>query len=598
MKNLIAFIFLIASLFHSNLLFTQTCTIDYSYTQPGIYPDSLTDGFIGSTYSEDVTFVMILDTMGATITNFQIVNIALPVGLDWECDNISGGCNYNPQSNIYGCINIFGTPLLAGNYDIEVSILVNVVASGQTINNIPISFFVFMTVNQNNPGSGNSGFTMNYSSGCYPVSIDFTNNNPGLVAYYWDFDNGNTSQDENPSAQLYNSPGEYLISYQAYSNIDTVDVYTLTSFTVEDVTESWTGAPWGWELLNGNMPDPYFILYEIGNLIYQSTFEYNDNGPITWTMNINLDPNNVYEISVMDADESAAQVNTAEFTYGGDDFIGSHNINLNGCNNCSAGSYSDISYNINYLQILPSPSILSNDTLQVYDVPGEPNINFDGSQFVLSTDSIQYGLQWYINDTIFAGHTSPTDTINNSGYYHLIAFNNYGCGTSSDTIFAAYCDSTTPNPLIDINVALELFTSAPLSWTIQWNNNGVPITGANSNTYLPQNSGNYTVSIINTDGCIFTSNPYIYTVGIENFTQNLWSIYPNPTKNQVFITWSSGLQIKELIIFDVFGKNIFSKQDLKSNSSKINLESFNSGIYFISINTNKGLLTKTISKTN
>ena len=60
-------------------------------------------------------------------------------------------------------------------------------------------------------------------------------------------------------------------------------------------------------------------------------------------MNINLDPNSIYEISVMDADESAAQVNTAEFTYGTDDFIGAHNLNFNGCSNCSAGNFSDIS---------------------------------------------------------------------------------------------------------------------------------------------------------------------------------------------------------------------------------------------------------------
>ena len=113
MKRLIAFTLLIFSTFHFNSFYSQTCTIDYSYTQPGIYPDSLPDGFIGNAYSEDVTFVMILDTMGATITNFQIVNIALPVGLDWECDNSAGGCNYDPQSNIYGCINIFGTPLVS-----------------------------------------------------------------------------------------------------------------------------------------------------------------------------------------------------------------------------------------------------------------------------------------------------------------------------------------------------------------------------------------------------------------------------------------------------------------------------------------------------
>ena len=116
-------------------------------------------------------------------------------------------------------------------------------------------------------------------------------------------------------------------------------------------------------------------------------------------------------------------------------------------------------------------------------------------------------------------------------------------------------------------------------------------------TYFPQNSGDYTVSIINLDGCTYTSNPYIYTVGIENFTQNLWSVFPNPTKNEIFINWSSNLEINELNNFDISGKKIVTIKDFNSNSSKINLQGFNSGIYIVSIVTNKGFLTKTIAKT-
>ena len=106
------------------------------------------------------------------------------------------------------------------------------------------------------------------------------------------------------------------------------------------------------------------------------------------------------------------------------------------------------------------------------------------------------------------------------------------------------------------------------------------------------------MSVINLDGCTYTSNPYIYTVGIENFTQNLWSVFPNPTKNEVFINWSSNLEINELNIYDISGKNIYTLKDLNSNSSKINLRHYKSGIYIISIVTNKGYLTKTIAKTN
>ena len=143
MKKLYILLILFVVLLYSKSHFSQICNIDYTYTQPGIYPDTMPTGYIGQPYSEDITFVMPMDTMGATITNFNIVNLALPVGLDWECNNVANGCNYNPQNNQYGCVNIFGTPLLAGSYDVEVSILVDVVASGQNINNIPVSFFVF-----------------------------------------------------------------------------------------------------------------------------------------------------------------------------------------------------------------------------------------------------------------------------------------------------------------------------------------------------------------------------------------------------------------------------------------------------------------------
>jgi len=589
----ILFIFILG-LFHINT-YSQICNIDYSYTQPGIYPDSMPTGYVGQLYNEDITFVMPLDTMGATITNFNIVNLALPVGLNWECNNSSNGCNYNPQNDQYGCVNIFGTPMLAGNYDIEVSILVDVVASGQTLTNIPVSFFVFMEITTGSPGGGNTGFTMSNTSGCSPVTIDFNNNNLGQLAYYWDFGNGNTSTLENPPSQQYNSPGQYIVTYEAYNNLDTIDLYTLTSVSILSVTESWTGAPWGWELLNGNEPDPYFILYENGTLIYQSNYEYNNDGPITWTMNITLDPNNSYEIAVVDADESAAATSTSEFTYGADDFIGSHVINFGGCGNCNAGSYADVGYNIDYQQIYPVPSIQSIDTINIHDYPGQPNINFDPVNFVLSTDSSQYGLQWYANDTIMAGHTNPTDTIIETGYYHVVAFNNFGCATSSDTIFAVYCD-TNIIASINMDVNLDLFTTAPTGWTFQWYDNGNLINGATNDTYTPNQSGNYTVVITDPNGCAFSSTTYAYSVGIESKTNNLWSVYPNPANHTINIILSNTLSSDHIEIYDISGRLIDNYSLNGINTQELNISNYYAGTYLILLRSNKGILTKKFIK--
>ena len=81
-------------------VFSQ-CVVDTTYTAPGIYPDPLPDGYVGQPYSQDITFIMPLDTMGAVIQNFEIVSIGLPVGLNWVCNNAVNNCNYNPQNNIW-----------------------------------------------------------------------------------------------------------------------------------------------------------------------------------------------------------------------------------------------------------------------------------------------------------------------------------------------------------------------------------------------------------------------------------------------------------------------------------------------------------------
>ncbi len=591
MKKLFLLLLLSSFFINSEEFFSQSCTIDYSYTTPGLYPDTMPTGYIGQPYSEDISFVMPLDTMGATITNFNIVNIALPVGLNWQCNNVSNGCNYNPQNDQYGCVNIYGTPLLSGSYDIEVSILVNVVASGTPINNIPVSFFVFMEVTSGSPGGGNTGFSMSNTNGCLPLNVDFYNNNLGQLAYNWDFGNGITSTLENPPSQQYNNPGDYIVTYEAFNNLDTVDLYTLTSFSILSVTENWLGEPWGPELLNGNQPDPYFILYENGTLIYQSNYEYNNDGPITWTMNLILDPNNIYEISVMDADETAASDNNAEFLAGSDDFIGSHILNLNGCGNCSAGSYSDVSYNINYQQILPVPFIQSVDTIHVYDYPGQPNINYNPINYALFSDSSQYALQWYINDTIWAGHTNPSDTINESGWYHVVAFNNFGCSTSSDTIFALFCDSNQVVP-ISIDSNLNLVTFVPIGWSVQWYENNNIINGATNETFTPSQSGNYSAVVTSPENCSYSSSNYVYSVGIEFNTANLWSVYPNPANDIVNIILGSSIIAESINIYDLSGRlleqiNINGKKELR-----VNVSSYSKGTYLMNIHSNNGTLTK------
>ena len=568
------------------------CTVDNSYTQAGIYPDPLPIGYTGQFYSEDITFVMPTDTSGATINNFEIVSIALPVGLDWICNNVANGCNYNPQNNVYGCINVFGTPLVAGVYDVEVGILVDVTASGQNIDNIAIPFFITLTIET--PAIGNSGFSSSPPSGCIPLEVEFTNNNPGLLLYEWDFGNGQTSNDENPPVQTYTQAGNYAVQYSGYNNLDTLDNYTLTQVQVLNIGNNWLGEPWGWELLNGNAPDPYFILLENGNVIYQSGYEYNSFGPETWSLNINLDPANTYQIRVMDADEMAAQTNASEITYGADDNLGTHTVGFGGCGSCGVGSYVDISYNINYEQIMPVPSVQSLDTIVVGNPPGIPNVVYDSLNYSVYTDSSQYTLQWTLDTTLWTGHTSAVEQISQTGNYSVTAYNNLGCSTTSDTVFAVYCDSSYSFE-VDISAIDVLYVSGiPIGYNISWILDGTPIPGSDNVEYTPTQNGDYVAVISDIYGCeYFTPLFNYYNDASIQELQTDWWCYPNPAQGQLVVMWPQSLGMHGLKLSNAEGK-VIQKIKVLNSPQLIDVSTLSNGLYILSGEGEKGTLKKRV----
>ena len=572
---LYTFCFLISFSFVSK--FEAQCTIDYTYTAPGIYPNPLPDGYAGQSYSEDITFVMPLDTMGATIQNFEIISIALPVGLDWICNNSSNGCNYNPQNDQYGCINIFGAPLTTGTFDIDVGILVDVVASGQNIDNIPIDFQISLTIN--NAAVGNTGFTSSTGIGCAPLDVDFTNNNPGLILYEWDFGNGQSSNLETPPTQTYTNPGNYPISYTAYSNIDTLDIYTLTEVTIENISGGWGPEYIPFVYTNGNDPDPYFIIYEDGSLIYQSSIECNEDDPVTWQVNINLDPNKSYELTVFDGDQTAATCNQSEVVFGSDDNLGTHVMNFVSCSNCTAGSNATVSTVIGYQQVNPVPSVQSADTISVGNSPGIPNIVYDSANYIVYTDSSQFILQWYLDSNMIAGHSDPIDTIMNTGNYYVIAYNSFGCSSISDTIYIVYCDPSISYS-IDMNANLDLYTIIPVGHSVSWYENGILIPGANSTTFSPTNSGDYSAMILDlTTGCKYFTNPYTYSVGVEESNAKWWC-FPNPAKDIVSVLWPQSLAIYEIDVFDMSGR-LVSRYSPNQSPFIIDINDLQNGQYII-----------------
>lgn len=546
----------------------QICTIDYTQTQTGIYPDTLPTGYVGQPYNTDVTFVMPLDTMGYDFTNFYIMSVSLPVGLNWECNNVANNCNYNPQQSQYGCVNISGTPLLAGVYPIYVT----VIADLTVVQGYPFQFQIYMEVLPSNVSTSNNGFSMTGAAGCSPITVDFTNNNPGQLAYAWDFGNGNTSTLENPVPQVYNAPGDYVVEYTAWNNLDTIDVYTLTNVAVTSMSNYGGGFP------SFETPDAYFILKENGTSIYQSSIIGDQNPPVNWNTSINLNPSNTYVIEIWDADDTFGEI-----ILGADDYMGNHTLMLTGCNGCSAGT-SSINYTINHQIIYPNPTVISVDTVHVYGYPPVPSIAYDNVTYVLSTPDLGYSYQWYINDSPISGATNPNYTIYQSGVYHVVAINQTGCVSFSDTLTAVICDPDII-PGIDVNATGDslIATDVPIGYNIQWYLDGNAIAGATNEMVNIAFSGAYTVAIVDTFGCVHNSDVLNVGLSVDDIEPLSWSIYPNPANESVFVDFSSNVLPENVSLVDITGRIIKNWEYIESNIQELDITDIPTGYFFLKV---------------
>ena len=548
----------------------QICSIDFSQSVTGIYPDTLPAGNVGQTYGSDITFVMPLDTLGYNFTNFHILSISLPVGLSWQCNNNMNNCDYNPQLSQYGCVHISGTPLLAGQYTIDVT----VIADLTVIQGYPFTFQIYMEVLPSTTSVSNYGFDMSGSSGCAPITVNFTNNNPGMLSYFWNFGNGNISLSENPVPQVYTSPGEYLVYYTAWNSIDTTDVYTLSNIHVNSMSNYGNSFP------SYENADTYFKLFQNGIQIYQSSIIGDQNPPVQWNTSINLNPANTYVFEIWEADESFG-----ETYFGADDFMGSHTLNLNGCIGCGAGS-ANFNYTINHQVIYPSPTVVAQDTVHVYGYPSIPSISYDQASHTLSTTNLSYAYQWYFNGSPIAGATNFTHVVYQSGIYRVIAINPNGCVSFSDTLSAVYCNPLL-NPTIAFNSSNDLILSNyPASSVIAWYLDGELITDQHNDTITPLTNGIYSAQITDSFGCSYFTNDFQLSVSIEEFTTGQWMVYPNPVKDILTIQVEDKMIGAAYELLDICGR-ILKSAPISDLISHIDIQDFPSGVYFIRMKINQ-----------
>ncbi len=166
-----------------------------------------------------------------------------------------------------------------------------------------------------------------------------------------------------------------------------------------------------------------------------------------------------------------------------------------------------------------------------------------------------------------------------SGAWTLIVTEN-GCNLGADTIQVL----VNPIPLAPVITWNGTVLSSSYPTGNQWYFNGNSLTGANTQTLTPTQSGAYHIEYTDSNGCRVTSAAEIvYMTGIEaEALSEQWALYPNPASHQVFLKTETELASLLFECFDTSGKRITLQAQLESNGLyRLPLENLSAGSWIL-----------------
>ncbi len=320
-----------------------------------------------------------------------------------------------------------------------------------------------------------TGFSaINNNSCSYPVSVAFTNTTTGATSYQWNFGDGGTSTQTNPTHN-YTTPGSYTVSLISTNGNGCKDTLIVPVF------------------VNIGVLNPSFT---------KSSSTVCTNNPVTFT---NTSTPGTGVSTWYFGDGGSASGNSAAHAYTA---AGTYNVKLvvdfNGC-------IDSTSQTVTVVQS-PTPNFTATNTTGC-------NVPFNVS-FTNTTTGNVTGYLWIFGDGNTSTAVNPTHTYTAMGNYtvQLVAYGANGCNDTitqnSFVIITAGVLGITPSTYsgcvpATVNFSVNWMYPVSTLSSYTWNfGDGTVITnssGSMSHTYTVQ--GTYTVSVtaLSTAGCAYTT---------------------------------------------------------------------------------------------
>lgn len=240
------------------------------------------------------------------------------------------------------------------------------------------------------------------------------------------------------------------------------------------------------------------------------------------------------------------------------------------------------SYTVKVTDASTSCSKISEPTVLSATFISQPNgtVNFCGSQVITVPAGSLNSYQWKKDNVNINGANTNTYTATQPGVYTCVITNGACTFTIANIVLNQTSSAPTANATQTFNAGDTLANLTVTGSNLQWYSTATGGSPLPLNTTLVSGTTYYVSQTVN--GCESSRIAITVTqnLSIEDFDILNISLFPNPT-NSIF-NIKSNIVIQKVDVYNTIGQKLIS-QNINSNVSVLNIESFPNGYYFVKL---------------